>query len=247
MISTAEPYRPREYRFYRFLWQAVDWVYPPHCAGCGRPGVRWCRDCQSLCERTSTQVCDVCGDPNRKGEVCSSCRSVPPHYAALRSWGIFSGPLRDALHNMKYNKDIGIGESLSMHLIELMGELHWPVEMITPVPLSRERLRERGYNQSALLARPLALATGLPYKPKALWRYRDTRSQVGLNERERLQNVSGAFQAEPGEVKDKIILVIDDVATTGATQSSCAQALLSAGATTVYGLTLARTANRVHA
>ncbi len=244
MTSAAEPYRPRDYQLYRLLWSAVDWLYPPHCAGCGRAGTRWCSDCQGRCERTGRNVCPVCGDLSGKGRVCPSCQVAPPHYLALRSWGIFAGPLRDALHQLKYNKDIGIGEALSVHLIELLGELNWPVEMVIPVPLSAQRLRERGYNQSGLLAKPLALAASLPYKPNALWRNRDTRSQVGLNERERLQNMLGAFNAEAGEVKNKAVLLVDDVATTGATESSCAQALMNAGAAAVYGLTLARTANR---
>ncbi len=137
-----------------------------------------------------------------------------------------------------------MGESLALHLVELTETLNWPVQLVAPVPLSKQRLRERGYNQSGLLARPLALATGLAYRPWALWRVRDTRSQVGLNERERLQNVMGAFEADSKEVNGKNVLVIDDVATTGATQNGCAEALLKAGARAVYGLTLAKAANR---
>ncbi len=244
MISAAEPYRPREYRFYRLLWSAVDWLYPPHCAGCERPGVRWCSDCQSRCERVSAPICRVCGEPYTKGDLCPACQTDPPLYTATRSWGIFTGPLRDALHRLKYQQDIGIGESLSQHLIMLLAELNWPVQLVIPVPLSKQRLRERGYNQSSLLARPLALAAGLAYKPGALRRVRDTRTQVGLNEKERLQNVMGAFSADPRAVSGKIVLVIDDVATTGATVNSCAQALLKSGAAAVYGLTLAKAAHR---
>jgi ComF family protein len=108
------------------------------------------------------------------------------------------------------------------------------------VPLSKERYQQRGYNQAGLLARPVALALNIPYQPKALERWRDTVSQVGLSADQRMDNVVGAFKASQGLVKDRSILVIDDVTTTGATINSCAQALLQAGASEVFALTLAR-------
>ncbi len=244
MVSVVEPYRPRDYKLYRFFWGAVDWLYPPRCAGCERPGVRWCSDCQSRCERITGPVCEVCGEPYDLGNLCHSCQASPPLYTASRSWGIFSGPLREALHRLKYQQDLGVGEALSKHMIELLDELSWPVQLIIPVPLSKQRRRERGYNQAGLLARPLALAAGLPCRPNALRRTRDTRSQVGLNEKERQQNVMGAFEADPEEVRGKIVLVVDDVATTGSTVNGCAQALLQSGAAAVYGMTLAKAAHR---
>jgi ComF family protein len=116
----------------------------------------------------------------------------------------------------------------------------WTVDVVTPVPVSSSRKTTRGYNQAALLARPIALYFGLAYCPGALAKKRDTRSQVGLTADQRLENVRDAFKAAEGIVKEKRVLVIDDVTTSGATLSSCSHALFDAGAEKVYCLTLAR-------
>jgi ComF family protein len=135
---------------------------------------------------------------------------------------------------------MALGESFSRYLIKLLQDLGWQAEMVTPVPLSMYRFKERGYNQAALLAAPIAYGLGLPYCPKAVERTRETRSQVGLNVADRRANVSGAFYARRSEVQGKGVLLIDDVATSGSTLDDCARALLAAGAIKVYCLTLAR-------
>ncbi|MGB8213834.1 MAG: phosphoribosyltransferase family protein [Anaerolineales bacterium] len=114
------------------------------------------------------------------------------------------------------------------------------MNLVVPVPLGRQRMKERGYNQVALLAMPLAAIQGWRYSPRVLTRVRETRSQVGLSVAERKENISGAFQANPALVSGKTILLMDDVATTGATLSACSDALVKAGAKIVYALTLAR-------
>lgn len=154
--------------------------------------------------------------------------------------------MRKALLSLKYRQNIPLGDSLSMHLIQLYNQLNWTVDAIVPVPLSPSRGRLRGYNQSALLARPLSLATGIPYRPGILKRVRETASQVGLTQKERIQNVRGAFHARPELVDGKHILVVDDITTTGATLQNCAAALLTAGAASVYGITLARAVPETH-
>jgi competence protein ComFC len=141
---------------------------------------------------------------------------------------------------MKYVGDMALGEILSRPLVEMLGILSWPIDLVVPVPIGRARQRERGYNQAALLAYPLALCTGIPYRAKALRRKRETRSQVGLNQMERKQNVADAFMAVRELVNGKNVLVVDDVTTTGATLYACAQALLDSGSRSVYGITLAR-------
>jgi ComF family protein len=114
------------------------------------------------------------------------------------------------------------------------------VDLVVPVPVSLSRRSERGYNQAALLARPIALFYGLDYRPKALMKLRETRSQVGLTVEERKANVDDAFFGEQRIVKGKNILVVDDVTTSGATLNACAHVLRNAGAEEVYCLTLAR-------
>jgi len=141
---------------------------------------------------------------------------------------------------LKYRGNLAFGDSLAQPLITLLESLNWDVDMVVPVPLGVARKKERGYNQASLLAYPLALRFNLAYRPKALWRVRETKSQVSLNRQERQKNVSEAFKAGAKLVNEKTILVIDDVTTSGATLDACAVALLKAGAKKVYGLTLAR-------
>jgi ComF family protein len=112
--------------------------------------------------------------------------------------------------------------------------------MLLPIPLGKKRLQERGYNQVALVAEPLAYQMGLVYLPQAIWKKKETRSQVGLKHSQRRENVQNAYQAYPETVKRKSILIMDDVATTGATISSSTEALLAAGAREVFAITIAR-------
>lgn len=228
------------YRLYHSIWIGLDWLYPPACGGCGKRGNRWCATCQQNTEVISPPVCKQCGERLASGMLCSRCRANPPAYAALRSYASFSGPLRQALHRLKYARNIALGEAFALHLVEVLEREDWEADFLLPVPLSAGRLAERGYNQAALLARPLALATGLPYRPQALWKIRETPTQVGLTASGRRSNLKGAFQAHPGAVGGARVLVVDDVTTSGATLEACAEALCSAGACQVFALTLAR-------
>ena len=158
----------------------------------------------------------------------------------LRSWLVFEGPIRYALHTLKYRRNMALGDALAKHFAEYVGTLDWFVDFVVPVPLGKERTRERGYNQVGLVAMPLASINHWGYASRALIRTRETRSQVGLSASERKENVSGAFHASASQVSGAIILLVDDVATTGATLSACAAALLDAGARSVYALTVAR-------
>lgn len=141
---------------------------------------------------------------------------------------------------MKYRGNRAFGESLAMQMAGYFRSLNWKVDMIIPAPLGRKRLQERGYNQVALVAEPLAYAVGVTYAPKALWKARETRSQVGLNISDRQKNVQNAYQADRRIVNNKTVVLMDDVATTGSTISACTEALLAAGAREVYALTVAR-------
>lgn len=177
--------------------------------------------------------------PVRIPGLCSRCRAVRPEFDALRSWAIYASPLKEALHRLKYRRDLGLGEALARHMLEFVAGLAWKVDLLIPVPLGRLRLNQRGYNQVAMVALPLALALGVSYRPGALRRIRDTRSQVGLSARERIENLRGAFQAGAA-VRERHVLLVDDIATTGATLSSAARALRLAGASSVQAVTIAR-------
>jgi len=158
----------------------------------------------------------------------------------MRSWAVFESPVQNALHTLKYRRNIGLGESFATQMAEFLKLLQWPVDIFIPVPLGKKRLKERGYNQVALIARPLAYEIGLEYSPRALWKARETRSQVGLSISKRRENVHNAYQADPKVVKRKSVILMDDVATTGSTILACTDALLSAGAREVYAITIAR-------
>jgi competence protein ComFC len=141
---------------------------------------------------------------------------------------------------MKYRHNIGLGESIAIQMTDYVRSLNWPIEVMMPVPLGKNRLKERGYNQVGLVARPLAYRLELKYEPNALWKIRDTRSQVGLTVSQRRENVHSTYRADQKVVERRSILIMDDVATTGSTISACTEALLSAGAREIYVLTIAR-------
>jgi len=228
------------YLIFKWFWIAVDWVFPPICAGCGKHGMTWCRDCQSQVRRISPPLCDICGQKKAEAGVCVRCLRHPPRITAIRSYAIFGGPIRNALHRLKYQRNVGLGGTFSQSLVEVLGSVDWKISLVVPVPLGVARLKERGYNQASLLAMPVALKCGYPYYRHALLRTRETKSQVDLAREQRKLNVAGAFKARPEYIKGKNILVVDDVTTSGATLEACADALFAAGALFVYGLTLAR-------
>ena len=158
----------------------------------------------------------------------------------LRSAARFAGPLQPALHRLKYKRDIILADTLARELFAAWAAYGLPAWAVMPVPLSARRLRERGYNQAALLARGLADLAGLPYQAGGVMRVRHTRTQVGLAPEARQANVRGAFVARETRVAGQSFILVDDICTTGATLAACAEALQQAGAAAVWGLTLGR-------
>ncbi len=132
-----------------------------------------------------------------------------------------------------------MGDAIAFGMLPFVKSLNWDIDLIVPVPLGNQRLKERGYNQVAMVAKPLSIALEIQYAPAQLARFRETRSQVGLTREDRRRNVQDAFLAGKG-VHGKNVVVMDDVSTTGATLSSCAEAIYSAGAKQVLALTIAR-------
>lgn len=228
------------YPLYRLAWSGLDWLFPPRCGGCGKAGSRWCDECQGKVPVLVGRLCEKCGLPVVRAGLCERCCIEPPPFRALRAWAVFDFPVRQALHKLKYRRDMGLGDALAVPLAQFTDSLSWPLDVVLPVPLGRKRAQERGYNQVDLIARPLSLALGLDYQPAALKRKRETASQVGLSAVERRTNMQNAFVADAAIVRGKTVLVLDDVSTTGSTLSSCADALLQSGANDVFALTVAR-------
>ncbi len=226
---------------YRWIWKLVDWIYPPVCGGCGQGGERWCENCQRNVQRISGFVCPYCGLPTSTDVICYNCRDRTWMIDGLRAYARYAGPLRTAIHRLKYHRDMALGETLSCFLIELYREVQWTIDLVVPVPLGVVRRKERGYNQAALIAYPFSLATRIRYDGRALRRVRETSSQVDLGLEQRFDNVQNAFWADAKRVSGKAVLIIDDVTTTGATLNACADALKKARASSVYGFVVART------
>lgn len=216
-------------------WLA-DAIYVPMCAECNRRGSWVCAECRARVLPLTAPGCARCGVA--KPWDCE-CERIPAEIDRLRSAYPYAGWVRSSIHRFKYDGEFARGEELAAELDRIRGELD-PVELIVPVPIHSRRLRERGFNQSALLARHLSLSWGIACA-ELLERRLDSPRQVGKSGDERWRNVSGAFAcANRAAVAGMRIAVLDDVITTGATISSCAVALVASGAKSVVGLSVAR-------
>jgi ComF family protein len=171
--------------------------------------------------------------------LCSNCAHHPLNIDGIRSVAVFGGTLRKAIHHYKYGHCRDMARPLGKMLAQFWQQVSFAVDVIVPVPLHSRRLRERGYNQSLLLAQELQQAADLPILSGVLYRTRNTVSQTHLDGEQRRQNVAGAFVCTEG-VKDKTVLLVDDVCTTGATLEASSMALKTGGAKSVWALTLAR-------
>ena len=222
----------------------TDLLFPPRCVHCGNDGDLFCSTCESESTKLQlSEVCRKCALPlNNVGrDVCEVCFIRPPSLDRAIAGYAFDPTIHDAVTSFKYN-DIRalaprLGEMLAQALPASVSE---SVDVLVPVPVSRARLRSRGYNQSALLAKHVAQAKSLTVEEKILVRKTDTRPQAGAHsQEERAANVAEAFHAT-GDLTDLRILLIDDVMTTGSTLNACAKALKEAGADWVGALVLAR-------
>jgi len=200
----------------------------------------YCAACQENIEFIQPPSCPLCGQSTRTGQLCRSCRSRPLQIDGIRAVGYLEGGLRTAIHRFKYSNLRALAAPLANLAIKYLNQCCPPVEALVPVPLHAGRLRERGYNQAALLARQMGEAIGVPVVEGALLRVKSTAPQVGLSADQRRKNVEGAFQCTGTGFEGKSVLLVDDVCTTGATLEACSIALRQAGAKKVWALVLAR-------
>lgn len=230
-------------RIQRWLAEAgrtlLDLLYPPRCPGCNRLGELFCAACQARIEPPPTASCTRCGGPAPEAGLCETCRDTATNLNAIFAAAVFTHPLREAIHDLKYNNGQALAVPLGRHMAVAWRDRGLSADVLIPVPLHPGRQAERGYNQSALLARVLSAELGLRLDERSLIRQRPTAHQVGLGRAERAQNVAGAFLCR-GNVAGQQVMLIDDVVTTGATLEACAAALRSAGAASVNAFTLAR-------
>ncbi|MCP4404442.1 MAG: ComF family protein [bacterium] len=236
---------------------ALDFVFPAECPGCknfaGDERVLiFCKSCWESIPLINGPVCPKCGRPfsskfdlqHSPNFLCGDCRSSPPHFDRAFSVAEYEGILKQAIGYFKFHQKTALGTPLGrLFISHLSDAVDWAqYQSILPVPLHKKRLRRRGYNQSAILARPLARHFKLDLQLDNLRRIRHTEAQWPIKERhERRKNVRNAFSLRaPEKIQERNIILIDDIFTTGATTNECARMLKQAGAVSVLVLTLSR-------
>jgi ComF family protein len=206
-----------------------------------------CAACRETLERpTRGAVCAACWAATTPTSPLG-CDALPPFITLATAVGPYEGRLRDIIHALKYDPRSTIAKHLGARMRDAGAAILAGADVAVPVPLHRSRQRTRGFNQ----ARALAVHLGLPLSD-ALVRTRRTESQADLAAAQRLANVHGAFAVTPGlktrpassRVKGRVVVLVDDVRTTGATLGACASVLLDAGAAEVRALTAAKAALR---
>lgn len=209
-------------------------IAPPTCVGCSREGEPLCATCAVALMLAPPEVCFCCGHASRGNLTCAGCRPITA-LAGVAVAAEYGGVVRDLIHRLKYRRQREAAKALAGGLAPLLPAANF--DAVTAVPVATSRLRQRGYNQSELIARYLARDLALPYR-RLLRRLRNTQ-QVGKSRAERLAQVENVFVAG-APVRAQRILVVDDVLTTGATLNACAIALRMAGAAEVWGAAAAR-------
>ncbi len=230
----------------------LDLCLPGSCAGCQRmdrqPQSSWCSRCWNQIPWVVSPLCPRCGRPFRDSpdspdHLCGECIESSYHFDSARSAVAHEGIVRTRIHQFKFDAQLGWVPSL----VELLEIAHTGLglpapELVLPVPLHTKRLKQRGFNQSGLLAGELARKLRVPVSFDTIVRKNRTQPQTRLNRSERLKNVKGVFElAGAQRVRGRRILLVDDVFTTGTTLSECARTLKKkGGASEVHAITVTR-------
>jgi len=227
-----------------------DICFPPRCLFCGvdlPPGEKLllCDDCQPNLNLLTGDCCPRCGKPHLASSgdhLCGPCLRGDTHFEAGRSVVAYEGPLRDCVHAFKYGRQTACLATFGLLFRQVVADSFlFEADLILPVPLHKARLRQRGFNQSTMLAREFFPERKRKISTSVLLRQRSTAPQTSLSGRERRTNLRGAFRVKnPDRVKGKRVVLVDDIYTTGSTLNECARTLKKAGAERVTALTLAR-------
>ena len=219
----------------------LNLFFPPQCVGCGAVGDFICRRCRLELPRLEPPLCGDLGKPILWGNTCHDGENSGTAIDGIRSFFAYDGVLRQAVLQFKYNNVKVLAVPLARLMWENLYEHSLSFDTLVPVPLHPHRLRQRGYNQSALLARELGKLTSMQVNEGSLVRRRDTPQQTqATSANRRRRNVAGAFACRDRKLVNRRILIVDAVCTSGSTLYECAATLEAAGAASVCGLTLAR-------
>jgi ComF family protein len=213
-----------------------------------------CRNCLASFQQITGPICSVCGRPlgpwitvGPEAPRCQLCRRNTYAFSLARSYALYDAALTRAIVLLKYDAISPLGDWFGARLEELARRTPEALvaDVVVPVPLHPLRLRERGYNQAELIAKPLARRLGLPLRNALLVRIKPRPDKLKLTRKERWATVRGAYAASPGApIDNRRVMLVDDVFTSGATLDACARALTQAGAKSVIGLTVARVGER---
>lgn len=232
-------------------------VFPAPCRICAQildtgSAIPFCHNClEALTQTLREPLCGQCGRPIVSAAVaegasqplCHLCRSGVYAFDFARSFGAYTPRMSRAILLLKYGNVTPLGRWFAGLLAGMVASQPqgFAVDAVVPVPLDQGRLRERGYNQAELIAKPLARLLGIPFRSYLLVRTRPRPNQLRLTRRERWETVRGAYATHKAAQVDKLrVILVDDVFTTGATLDACSRALKGAGAARVVGLTVAR-------
>ena len=218
----------------------LDLVLPPRCGGCRRLGSWLCEGCRARIRRLEEPLCRRCGVELDSARRECGCRARLRSLSRLRSAVAFEGPIESAVHRFKYEGWRRLAGPLGQLVAERLVVEGLAARCVVAVPLHRERLRQRGYNQADLLAEDLRRRLAVFAPVGKLVRTRPTPPQVGRDRLRRFENVSNAFEWHGPRLDGEAMLLVDDVATTGATLDACARALREAGSGPVIGVSVAR-------
>jgi ComF family protein len=216
----------------------LDLLYPRECAQCGariteRGRLAFCAGCEGRLEWIAPPGCPRCGAAASRGP-CGECAGKEFRFAGATALGKYEGRLRDFVLALKFRGSRYLADEFGRRLASRIARRF---DLVVPVPMSRWKQLFRGYNAAALVAERMAVHAGLPYSSRALRKIRRTKPQAELEREERLTNPQGAYRASGVR---GVVLLVDDVLTTGATANACTDALRAAGAVDVHLAVVAR-------
>ena len=236
----------------QFFNAFLDFFFPPRCLICEKDIINAqsqgiCEPCLSSIRYISSPVCLKCGIPFNSvmgsDHLCGTCLTSKVYFTKARAVGVYEGVLQEAIHRLKYNKKTLLAKPLGALMMgSHLGSIDFKsYDFLIPVPLHFKRLRERGFNQALFLARYIGKRYGIPIDYMSLKRIKWESPQINLSKEERERNVKGVFSlSNESGFRDKSILLVDDVYTSGATVNECARVLTKAETFRVDVLTLCR-------